>query len=90
LQLGILYSERNDFPKAITAYQRAIEANPRLEAAHYRLAQACRQTGDKSKAQHELQLFEELSKEAEKQAERDRHEIQQFVYTLRDQNLKPQ
>ena len=90
LQLGILYSERNDFPKAINAYQKAIKANPQLEAAHYRLAQAYRQTGDKSKAQHELQLFEELSKEAEKQAERDRHEIQQFVYTLRDQAAQPQ
>jgi tetratricopeptide (TPR) repeat protein len=90
LQLGILYSERNDFPKAITAYQKAVDADPQLEAAHYRLAQAYRQTGDKSKAQHELQLFEELSKEAEKRAERDRHEIQQFVYTLRGQSAQPQ
>jgi tetratricopeptide (TPR) repeat protein len=90
LQLGILYSERNDFPKATTAYQKAIEVSPYLEAAHYRLAQVYRQTGDKSKAQHELQLFEELSKEAEKRAERDRHEIQQFMYTLRDQSAQPQ
>jgi tetratricopeptide (TPR) repeat protein len=90
LQLGILYSERNDLPKAIAAYQKAIAASPQLEAAHYRLAQAYRQTGDKSKAEHELRLFGELSKEAEKQAERDRHEIQQFVYTLRDQSAQPQ
>src|SRR6266852_4573315 len=34
LQLGILYSERKDFPKAISAYQKAIEASPQLAEAH--------------------------------------------------------
>ena len=38
LQLGILYSERKDLSKAISAYQHAIAATPRLEEAHYRLA----------------------------------------------------
>jgi tetratricopeptide (TPR) repeat protein len=84
LQLGILHAERKDLPKATSAYQTAIEADPRLEQAHYRLAQAYRQAGEPAKAQKELQTYEALSKEAAEQVVRDRHDIQQFVYTLRD------
>jgi tetratricopeptide (TPR) repeat protein len=84
LQLGILYSERGDSSKAIAAYQQATEANPGLEEAHYRLAQAYSRTGEKVKAQAELQLYEQLSKQTAEQVERERREIQQFVYTLRD------
>ena len=82
LQLGILYSEQNDLTKAIAAYEKAIEVNPQLEAAHYRLAQAYRQAGDKLKAQQESQRFEQLSKQAAQQTDHERREIQQFVYTL--------
>jgi tetratricopeptide (TPR) repeat protein len=84
LQLGIVYSEGKHLSQAISAYQQAIEVQPLLEEAHYRLAQAYRQTGETSKARAELQLYGQLSKEAAQQAERERHEIQQFVYTLRD------
>ena len=89
LQLGILYSERGDSSKAIAAYQKAIEANPDLEQAHFRLAQAYSRTGEKSKAQAELQLYDQLSKKTAEQVERERREIQQFVYTLRDQTSQP-
>ena len=83
LQLGILYSERGDAPKAIAAYQQATEASPELEEAHYRLAQAYIRTGEKPKAQAQLQLYEQLSKKTAEEAVRQRREIQQFVYTLR-------
>ena len=84
LQLGVLYSDRKEFPQAISAYQKAIDASPGLEEAHYRLAQVYRRTGEKLKAQHELQLYQQISKKKEEEVERQRHEIQQFVYTLRD------
>jgi tetratricopeptide (TPR) repeat protein len=92
LQLGILYSERKDLPKAISAYQQTIEVNPSLEEANYRLAQAYRQSGQKLKAQEELQVYDQISKRKAADAERERHEIQQFVYTLRDRpsGLQPQ
>jgi tetratricopeptide (TPR) repeat protein len=92
LQLGILYSERRDFSEAISAYQQTIEVNPSLEEAHYRLAQAYRQTGQKLKAQEELRVCDQISKRKAADAERERHEIQQFVYTLRDRPsaLQPQ
>jgi tetratricopeptide (TPR) repeat protein len=85
LQLGILYSERKDFPKAIAAYQQAVALNPHMEQAHYRLAQTCRLIGQNDKAQHELRLYEQISKEKAAQVERERREIKQFVYTLRGQ-----
>ena len=85
LELGTIYSEQKDFPKAVSALQRAIEATPQLEQAHYRLAQLYRQAGETSKAHAELQLYEQISKEKMQEIERQRHELQQFVYELRDQ-----
>lgn len=84
LQCGIVYSESGNFPQAISAYQQAIAASPEMEEPHYRLAQLYRRVGDKSKAQRELQLYEQLSKNANEKAERERREIQQFVVALRD------
>jgi tetratricopeptide (TPR) repeat protein len=84
LQLGVLYAEQKEFSKAVSAYEKAVDADPGLEAAHYRLAQAYRRTGENSKAERELQIYERISKETAKQAERERRELQQFVYTLRD------
>jgi tetratricopeptide (TPR) repeat protein len=83
LQLGILYSERKDFPKAIAAYQKAIETTPLPDEAHFRLAEAYRQIGETRKARQEIEIYNQISKEKAKEADRERHEIQQFVYTLR-------
>jgi tetratricopeptide (TPR) repeat protein len=90
LQLGILYSERKDFPSAIAAYKQAIDASPELEEAHYRLARAYRQTGETSKAQAELRVYAKISKEKADETERERHELRQFVYQLRDETSAPQ
>jgi tetratricopeptide (TPR) repeat protein len=86
LQLGILYAARRDFPKAIADYQQASEVSPELEEAHYRLADAYRRIGQTTKAEYELQLYKELTKKKSEEAERERHEIQQFVFALRDQS----
>lgn len=85
LQLGILYAERQDFPMAISAYQKSIEVSPKLEQAHYRLAHAYKRSGETQKAQEELKLFEQLSKRSAEEAERQRQEMLQFVYTLQGQ-----
>lgn len=83
LQLGILYSERKDFSRAISSYQSAIKVNPRLEEAHYRLAQAYKRTGENMKAEEELRLYNLISKSKDEEVERDRRESRQFVYTLK-------
>jgi Tfp pilus assembly protein PilF len=90
LQLGILYSEQKNLPSAISAYQRAIAADPQLEQAHYRLAQAYWQTGEDSKAQDELALYETTSKEKADESDRQQHELQRFVYELKDQTAAQQ
>jgi tetratricopeptide (TPR) repeat protein len=100
LQLGILYSQRKDFSRAISAYQKAIEVSPEaasreqatpeinetLEVAHYRLAQAYLRTGNKIRAQEELKLHDRLSKQIKEKTERERREIQQFVISLRNKD----
>jgi Tfp pilus assembly protein PilF len=84
LQLGIVYSERHDNPQAVSMFELAAQADPQMEEPHYRLAQAYRQLGEVDKSKRELQVYAQLSKESEQQAERERHEIRQFIYTLRD------
>ncbi len=49
LQLGILYGAGGNFPKAIAAYQKARDVSPELEEPHYRLADAYRRVGEKTK-----------------------------------------
>jgi tetratricopeptide (TPR) repeat protein len=90
LQLGILYSRQAVTPEAISAYQKAIQASPQLAEAHYRLGQLYSHAGEKLKAQAELQIYEQLSKKTAEESERERREIQQFVYTLRQQNSAAQ
>ena len=95
LQLGILYSQRKDFSRAISAYQKAIEVSPEqvtpeftetLEVAHYRLAQAYLRTGDKTRAQEQLQLHDQLTKKTKEHAESERRDIQQFVISLQNKD----
>jgi tetratricopeptide (TPR) repeat protein len=112
LQLGILYSQRADFSRAISAYQKAIAVTPEevgpeqitreqgipeqvtpdvsetLEVAHYRLAQAYLRTGDKTKAQEELQLHDRLAKKTKEHTERERRETLQFVISLQSKQKK--
>lgn len=90
LQLGILRSEREDFPGAIAALQKAIENTPLPDEAHYRLAQVYRRTGEVDKAGKEMELFKKISEQKNAEAERERHEIPQFVYTLRGQSPRSQ
>jgi tetratricopeptide (TPR) repeat protein len=89
LQLGIVHADEGDSPGAIPHYERALQIAPQTEEAHYRLAQAYRQTGQSEKAKAELRAYGLLSKESAQKLEEDRHEIRQFVYTLRDQPSAP-
>ncbi len=99
LQLGILYSQRGDFSRAIPAYEKAIavmseekildseivrpETIEALAQSHYRLAQAYLRTGEKAKAQGQLELHTQLSKKAKEDTDRQHREIQEFVISLR-------
>jgi tetratricopeptide (TPR) repeat protein len=84
LLLGTVYADEGNLPKAIAAYQRASAASPQLEEAHYRLAMAYRKTGETGKAQKELNLYQQLRKQSAEALERERSEIQQFVFGLKN------
>jgi tetratricopeptide (TPR) repeat protein len=82
LQLGTLYAGGKQYQRSIEAYNRAVAINPDLEEAHYRLAQVYRQAGEAGKAAEETRIYSQLSKKKAQQTERERHEVQQFVYSL--------
>jgi tetratricopeptide (TPR) repeat protein len=86
VELGILYSQRKDYPEAISAFQKAIEITPLPAEAHYRLGQVYGHVGEAEKASKEIALFKQISEQKKNEAERERHKIQQFVYTLRSQS----
>ena len=86
---GVVDADRGDWAKAVGGYQKAIAASPDQEEAHYRLALAYRRLGQKEKAQRELQLYEQLSKKAKADAERERREVPQFVVALREAKPDP-
>ena len=83
LQLGILYADRKDWPKAIGALQRSVNADPELEEGHFRLANAYRMAGETGKAKVELEIYQRIAKKNNGQVEHDRNEIAQFVYSSR-------
>jgi len=91
VQLGAVHAGQRDFRQAISDYQKAIRAGSNsadggaeLQEAHYRLAHAYRQVGDSDAAKAELEIYQRMVQASEQEVERERHEIQQFVYTLRD------
>src|ERR1700689_2439170 len=63
LQLGILAFSQHQNEKAIGYYTRAIEAQPQLGEAHYRLGVAYDRIGEPEKARQEFQLHDELEKQ---------------------------
>jgi tetratricopeptide (TPR) repeat protein len=81
-QLGNLYSSRLDYGQAISFYKRAIDVNPQLGDAHYRLGVAYDRTGEREKAQQEFKLHEQLKKQQADEVERQRREVKQFLVVV--------
>ncbi|HUN86426.1 MAG TPA: tetratricopeptide repeat protein [Terracidiphilus sp.] len=79
LQLGNLASLRGDYKTAIGLYTQAIQANPQLNEAHYRLGVAYDRVGDRARAKQEFQLHETLQREQAADVQRQRLEVKQFV-----------
>jgi tetratricopeptide (TPR) repeat protein len=90
LQIGILRSERKDFAGAVDGLQKAIAYTPVPDEAHYRLAEVYRRMGDAERARQETALYKQISEQKAQEEERERHEIQQFVYTLKDSTTPAQ
>ena len=85
LELGNIYSEERNFERAIGLYLKAIEANPQLSDAHYRLGVAYERTGESAKAKQQFQLHDEIEKAQAAAVERQRQEVKQFMVVLQSQ-----
>lgn len=81
LQLGILYGDAGDTGRAVRFLAKAADVSPELPDAHYRLGRAYSLLGERDKAQHEMTLYQQTSKAAEAELERQRRETQRLVFT---------
>jgi tetratricopeptide (TPR) repeat protein len=90
LQLGNLYFARGAFQEAVAAYQKAVVTNPTGSEAHYRLGLTYKRIGEEAKAQREFEEYKELDKTENAAIERQRRELRQFIFVLKDQVLNGQ
>lgn len=81
LQLGNLYSDKGRYADAVPEYQSALAVNADLADAHYRLGQAYVHTGQKDRAQEQLQVYQRLRAEHLAELDKQKAEIRQFVYS---------
>jgi tetratricopeptide (TPR) repeat protein len=89
LQLGILYSSRNDYARATSFYEKALEVNPQLADAHYRLGVAYDRIGEREKARKEFQAHDEIKKSQAAAVDKERREIKQFLVAVPGQPTNP-
>jgi tetratricopeptide (TPR) repeat protein len=90
LQLGNLNFAREAFQEAVAAYQKAVGANPACSEAHYRLGLTYKRIGEGAKAQREFEEYKQLDKTETAAIERQRRDLRQFIFILKDQVLKEQ
>jgi len=83
LQLGNLYSDQHAYDKSIPEYKLALDLDPSLTDARYRLGQAYVHTGQKELAKQEFDLYQKLQSEHLAQVDKERSEVQQFVTTAK-------
>jgi tetratricopeptide (TPR) repeat protein len=81
LQLGILYADQHESAKSLPEYQRALELNPDSPDAHYRLGQYYVRAGQKDQAQQEFAVYQKLQAQHMAAVDKERAEVQQFVYS---------
>ena len=80
LQLGNIYADQHEYDKAIPEYVRALELNPNLSDAHYRLGTVYVHVGQKDRAQKEFDVYQQLRAQHLAEIDKERAEVQQFVY----------
>jgi tetratricopeptide (TPR) repeat protein len=89
VQLGMLRAARGDFASAIDAYKKAIAVNPDLAEAHYQLSLVYKRTGEDAKAREEFRAYQQAEKSERAEVERQRHDLRQFVITLKEPSASP-
>ena len=83
LQLGILYADQREYAQSLPEYQRALDLDPNLSDAHYRLGQYYVHAGQKDRAQQEFDIYQKLQAQHLAAIDKERAEVQQFVYSAK-------
>ena len=86
VQLGDLYADERKYKESIPQYVRALELDPNLADAYYRLGTDFVHTGEKDKAQKEFAIYQKVRAEHLAEAEKERAEVQQFVYSEKSES----
>jgi tetratricopeptide (TPR) repeat protein len=81
VQLGNIYADQHEYEKSIPEYLHALELDPNLSDAHYRLGTDYVHVGQKGLAQKEFEVYQKLRAEHLAEIDKERAEVQQFVYT---------
>jgi tetratricopeptide (TPR) repeat protein len=79
--MGNLYADQHEYAKSVPEYVRALELNPNLPDAHYRLGTDYVHLGQKSRAQSEFDIYQNLRAQHLAEIDKERAEVQQFVYS---------
>ncbi len=90
LELGNLSADEKQWAQAIGYYLNAIQANPNLSEAHYRLGVAYGHSGEKAKAAEQFQLHATIAREQAAEIERQREAVKQFLVVSPGQMGKQQ
>jgi tetratricopeptide (TPR) repeat protein len=80
VQLGNFYADQHQYQKSIPQYVRALSLDPNLADAHYRLGTDFVHVGQKDDAQKEFAVYQKLRAEHLNEVDKERAEVQQFVY----------
>jgi tetratricopeptide (TPR) repeat protein len=83
VQLGDLYGDQHEYEKSIPQYERALQLDASISDAHYRLGTDYVHVGQRDKAQKEFAIYQKLRAEHLAEVDKERAEVQQFVYTSR-------
>jgi tetratricopeptide (TPR) repeat protein len=83
VQLGNLFADQHEYAKSIPEYVRALELNPNLPDAHYRLGQDYIHAGQKDRAQAEFEIYQRQRAAHMAEIDKERAEVQQFVYAAK-------
>ncbi|HEY3625503.1 MAG TPA: tetratricopeptide repeat protein [Terracidiphilus sp.] len=81
VQLGNLYADQHKYEQSIPQYVRALQLDQNLPDAHYRLGTDYVHTGQKEEAQKEFAIYQKLRAEHLAEVEKERAQMQQFVYS---------
>jgi tetratricopeptide (TPR) repeat protein len=90
VQLGDLYADQHKYEQSIPQYVRALELNANLADAHYRLGTDYVHTGQKENAQKEFDIYQKLRAEHLAEVDKERAEVQQFVYSAKTSGMNKQ